>query len=171
MHDEVKEFIERMRKSFAAGFEAGRVLECGSLDVNGSPREYFPNATEYVGVDWRAGKGVDAVSLVHQYKGKPDGYFDFVLCTEMLEHDPYWEQSCRRMMSLLVRGGVLLVTCGGPGRRPHRLDTAPQQNYYKNLTMGQVATAIFSSGHGFKAARMEEDDESCDVRFFGWRKR
>jgi len=31
---------------------AGRVLEVGSMDVNGSIREYFKDIGTYIGVDW-----------------------------------------------------------------------------------------------------------------------
>lgn len=151
-------------------FNVTKVLEAGSLDINGSLRHLFPIASEYVGVDWREGKGVDVVSLMHEYKGRPDGYFDFVISTEMLEHDPYWEKSLNRMMDLLAPGGTMIVTCAGPGRNQHRLETSPTGNHYQNMTMGDLAQGIFARG-GFKAARFEEDEVAHDMRFFGWRKR
>lgn len=170
MHAEVFEFAVRMRKSFAAGFEAKRVLEAGSLDINGTVRNFFPAAREYVGVDWRAGRGVDVVSLMHEFRGKPDGYFDFVISTEMLEHDPHWHESLRRMTELLAPGGVMLLTCAGPGRNPHRHDTSPVQGHYRNLSMGDIAGVVLQVA-SFKAARLEEDEQSHDTRFFGWRKK
>lgn len=163
------EFFRRTARANPAAFEARRVLEAGSLDVNGSVRAFFTAAEEYVGVDWRPGKGVDEVCLFHEYRGRPDGYFDVVVSTEMLEHDPHWGRSLRRMMELLSNGGVLIVTCAGPGRRPHRHDTSPARGYYRNLSMGDVAGAVLAAGH-FKTVRLEYDDQANDTRFFGWRK-
>lgn len=170
MHAEVLNFVSRIKRSFEAAFAVNKVLEAGSLDVNGSVRQFFPMAREYMGIDWRPGPGVEVVSLMHEYRGRPDGYFDFVISTEMLEHDPHWEASLNRMMDLLAPGGTMLVTCAGPGRNPHRLETAPGGTHYKNMTMGELATGIFARG-GFKAARFEEDEVAHDMRFFGWRKR
>ena len=88
-------------------FNSDRILECGSLDVNGSLRVFFEDK-EYIGVDWRPGKGVDCVSLIHEYRDKPDEYFDLVISTEMLEHDPHWKKSIQRMLDLLKIGGNLI---------------------------------------------------------------
>ena len=38
--------------------------------------------TEYIGLDWRPGPGVDVVGLVHEYQ--PGRLFDTVISTEML---------------------------------------------------------------------------------------
>ncbi len=170
MHHEVSEFFDRMKQSFGAAFEARRVFEAGSLDVNGSVRRFFPAAKEYVGIDWRPGKGVDVVSLAHEYRGHQDGHFDVAVSTEMLEHDPYYDRSLKRMMALLSRNGILIVTCAGPERHAHRIETAPQPGYYMGPTMGQVLSAIYSQGT-FKQARVEDDPDAKDLRFFGWRKR
>lgn len=172
MHKEVHDFIARMKKAFPAGFaEAKRVLEFGSLDINGTPRPFFYGvAEEYVGVDCREGNGVNFVSLAHTYRDRPDGYFDFVISTEMLEHDPYWIVSLQRMCELLKPGGVLLVTCAGPQRHAHDLTASPRAGYYENINVGQLLYGIHTRAW-FKQVRAEDDDVAHDIRFFGWRKR
>ena len=170
MHPEVHDFIVRMKTQFPAGFEAKRILEYGSLNVNGTPRAFFPGDHEYVGVDWKPGPGVDAVSLMHEYVGRKNEYFDFAISTEALEHDMYWLQSLLRVVRLLAPGGCLLLTCAGQGRHAHAMTTAPQGGYYANLTMGLLASVIFSVAT-FKRAVLEDDPKAHDLRFFGWRKR
>ena len=120
MHQEVMDWLRTIKESAPDIFEHSRVLECGSLNVNGTPRPLFEEC-EYVGVDWRDGPGVDVVSLTHHYMDN-DG-FDVVISTEMLEHDPYWLVSISNMVSLLRPGGDLILTFGGINRPKHELKT------------------------------------------------
>ena len=169
MHKEVREFIERMRDRFPKEFQGAKVIEMGSLDVNGSPRRYF-NGGRYLGVDWRQGKGVDVVSFAHEYSRRSPGYFDFAISTEMLEHDPYSRSSVRKMLTLIRRGGCLLITCAGPGRHAHDVATSPRPDHYANIDMMDLVGEIFDR-NSFKAAFLEDDPTAKDLRFFGWRKR
>ena len=169
MHDAVHKFIQNMRDAQPEAFKVDSVLEAGSLDINGSPRRYFKGIKDYVGIDWKAGKGVNVVSLAHEFHGRPDGYFQFVISTEMLEHDPHHQASIHRMMALLAPGGCLLITCAGPGRHSHDVDTSPKGGYYCNLTMPSIVGSVLSVGR-FKRMYAEDDHEARDLRFFGARK-
>jgi GT2 family glycosyltransferase len=146
MHEQVQDFLRRTRERWAAVGEARRIVECGAFIVNGSPREVFGEGTEeYVGVDWRPGPGVDAVALVHEYRGRPDGWFDLALSTEMLEHDPHWRESLRRMVELVRPEGSVVVTCAGPRRPAHEVNCAPVQ-HYQGLAMGEVMAQVQGCG-------------------------
>ena len=122
MHEEVRDFLGRVKQALPAHFSGRRVLEVGSYDVNGSAREFFEDCN-YIGCDWRAGPGVDTVGLLHQLK-LPDESFQTVVSTECLEHDPYWRQTLTEMKRILSPGGLLLVTVAAFDRRPHELDCA-----------------------------------------------
>jgi SAM-dependent methyltransferase len=94
------------------------VLEVGSQNVNGSPREVFKlhGPKRYVGVDFAHGKGVDLVMDVSDlttYFG-PES-FDVVVSTEMLEHAQSWRVSVDQMKDVLRPGGLLVLTARGPG--------------------------------------------------------
>lgn len=168
MHDEVRAFVSRMKSLYPAAFaEAKNVVEFGSYNVNGTPRDYFPLA-RYVGVDWRPGPCVNVVSLAHEYKGK-DESFDMAVSTEMFEHDPHWEKSVARMLKLVKRGGSVLITCAGPERHAHDVKTSPDGSY-KNPTMRGLLGVIYSAAT-FKVAIAEDDAKAHDLRFFGFRKR
>ncbi len=91
-------------------------LEVGSLDVNGSVRQWFSGP--YVGVDMRDGPGVDQVANAHELPFA-DASFDVVVSTEMLEHDTAPWLSLPEMGRVLKHGGHLLITARGNGCSVH----------------------------------------------------
>jgi SAM-dependent methyltransferase len=130
MHSTVMNWLASIKASSPEMFHGWRVLECGSYDINGSARSLFEDC-EYIGLDWRPGPGVDVVGLVHEYQ--PDAPFDVVVSTEMLEHDPYWSASLRRMAEALRPGGVMMLTWASPLRPEHETHTAPVAQHYQGL--------------------------------------
>jgi SAM-dependent methyltransferase len=168
MHPEVTGFLNRMKVSRPDAFSVRRVLEAGSLDVNGTPRSYFKDATEYVGVDWRPGPGVDKVSLMHEYNGHAPEHFDTVISTEMLEHDPHWESSLVKMIGLLKPGGNLIVTAAGRERDPHCIETSPKAGYYNGLDLQQLLQAVTGKTMWMRVRwahiHAEDDPVAKDVR-------
>ncbi len=116
MHSSVMQFLrERVVADDIVGMD---LLEVGSQDVNGSPREalvpYKPK--KYIGVDFAHAKGVDVVMDVKDlttYFGID--CFDVVISTEMLEHAQDWRTAVSQMKAVLKPGGLLVVTARGPG--------------------------------------------------------
>lgn len=94
-----------------------RVLEVGSLNVNGTVRELF--GSDYIGVDMRDGPGVDMVAEAHKLPFE-DESFDVVISTEMLEHDAQFWLSLPEMGRVLrPAGGVLILTTRSNGFPEH----------------------------------------------------
>ncbi len=91
-------------------------LEVGSLNVNGSVREFFSGS--YIGLDMRDGPGVDVVGVAHELPFVA-GRFEVVVCTEMLEHDPAFWLSLAEMGRVLKEGGHILLTTRGNGFGEH----------------------------------------------------
>lgn len=116
MHPSVMEFLRKILKySEIAGME---ILEVGSQDVNGSPREVVKglNPGKYVGVDFVRGAGVDLVLPVEKLGARfGQEAFDVVISTEMLEHAQDWRTAVDQMKGVLKTGGLLVVTTRGPG--------------------------------------------------------
>lgn len=139
MHEQVLDFLTRMRERRPDAFAAGRVLEAGSYEINGTPRGLFETVKDYTGLDWRPGPGVDVIGLAHTYDAAP---FATVVSTEMLEHDPHWQASLTNLARLVAPGGALLVTCAGPGRPAHEMDCAPAAGYYRGLSAVEVVTVL-----------------------------
>ena len=153
MHTSQRLFCELVREKFPEHFRVGPVIDIGSYDVNGNNRYLFSHG-DYVGIDLVHGPNVDRVSLAHELSD-PDGLYRVVISTNMLEHDPNWRASLRKMVSLLAPGGLLLVTCPGPGFPEHgtartgSLWASPAnqvspgwENYYRALTSDDIMTSM-----------------------------
>ncbi len=100
-----------------------RVLEVGSMNVNGSLRAHVMalGPTTYVGIDFAPGNGVDVVCDASEIVDRfGEGCADVVISTEMLEHAEDWRTAISNMKRALVPdGGFLLLTARGPGFQLH----------------------------------------------------
>ena len=105
----IQGWVARVTQQFCP--KPGRVLEVGSLDVNGGVRGSFAAATQYIGIDQEAGEGVDTVLDAHEILAwYGDKVFDTIVCCEMLEHDREPWITIRNMQEALRVGGLLIVS-------------------------------------------------------------
>lgn len=119
MHQSVMTYVAEVVAAHGTTDGFLNVLEVGSYDENGSVRSIFaPFGGSYVGIDMREGPGVDRVMTSHDI-GFPDGSFDCVVSTEMLEHDPFPWVSMAEMGRVLRPGGLLILTARGNGFKLH----------------------------------------------------
>ncbi len=135
------QFINEIKGNFPEFFSGTRVIEIGSLDVNGTVRGMF-NAIEYVGIDVAEGPGVDVVCQAQNF-AVPRRLFDMAISCEVMEHNPYWRESFLRMAEVVRPGGAIVLTCATHGRPEHGTSrTAPESSpltvgmgwdYYRNL--------------------------------------
>ena len=159
MHTQITDFLKRfVRESGIKSMSGQRVVEIGSYDLNGSAREVLqPGTAEYVGVDWRAGPGVDVVSLGHDYQPEPGQRFDVAVNCQALEHDPHWRDTLASLVRLVADApsgtGRVIVTCAGPGYVVHELDTAPprpgheHEPWYENRSVDDVSNGLSEAAH------------------------
>lgn len=137
-HPAQKEFFRKVKAKFPDSFHKVKVIDCGSLDVNGSIKDIFTES-DYTGVDIVAGKNVDVVSFIKDLE-YPDESFDTVVSGEMLEHDETWKESLQKMYDLCKKGGLVAITCAGEGRPEHGTTRTngkqwgTRHDYYMNLT-------------------------------------
>lgn len=116
MHPSVIDFLRRRIDAFEISGKS--VLEVGSYNVNGSPREVLEpmKPGSYLGVDSQPGPCVDKVvaadDLVREFG---EERFDVVVSTEMLEHVRDWRKIVSQLKAVLKLGGLLLVTTRSPG--------------------------------------------------------
>jgi SAM-dependent methyltransferase len=142
-HLSQQQFCERIKQRFPKHFKNIKVLDIGSLDINGKNNYLFENCT-YLGIDVGEGKNVDFVSIGHEFEG-PDDYYETIISTEVFEHDMYYEKTIQNVIRMLKPGGLFLFTCASTGRPEHgtrrtSVYDAPLLNvlgewgdYYKNL--------------------------------------
>jgi len=141
-HDAQLAFLAKIRRAFPEAFSGVRVLEIGSLDINGSVRTNF-HECDYVGIDVAPGPGVDVVCQGQDYDGAENS-FDVVISCEVMEHNPYWAETMGNMVRVCKPGGMVIMTCATLGRPEHGTErTKPASSpltvglgwtYYRNLT-------------------------------------
>ena len=145
MHYEVMAFAREVREKFPGHFRNSRVLELGSLDINGSVRPLFTDCM-YVGVDKNAGPGVDVVGWFRDVLPPlPAGSMDVVLSLEALEHDPDRRTTMAETTRLLRPGGLLIVTTAYESRPTHELHVT---GYYENVQLKEFAYWLRPAEYG-----------------------
>ena len=175
-HQEQREYVQRLKEGFPDFFSSKRVLEIGSLDINGSLRSFFTNC-DYIGIDVGEGPGVDIVCQGQEYDA-PDKSYDVVCSAECFEHNPYWLETFKNMIRLCKSDGLIFFTCASDGRSEHGTTrTSPADSpltvgigwdYYKNLNVFDFVSEInfydYFSWYGFE---YRNNSGHPDLYFFG----
>lgn len=152
-HEQQQDFFRKVKENYPRFFKDVKVLDIGSLDINGNTKHFFEYPFFYIGVDLAPGRNVDVVCPAHLFDS---GYqFDVVTSAECFEHDMYWVRTLQNMIRLLKPGGLMFWSCASDGRAEHgTLRTSPQDapllegvsnewaNYYKNLNSHDIEFSI-----------------------------
>jgi len=169
-HLEQRNFFNRLQTSSPEAFVAVRVLEIGSLNINGTVRDFF-DAEHYVGVDVASGPGVDVVSNGENLD-YPDNSFDVAVSAECFEHNPEWVATFRNMWRMSAKH--VIMTCASEGRAEHGTHNSDPSaspftlgwDYYRNLTE-QDFREHFDLDEMFSTYFFEYNPASCDLYFYG----
>ena len=94
--------------SFKPLLSQAKVLDIGSLDINGGAREWLPTNVFYIGVDLELGPNVD-LACPAQLLELPSHEYDLVIASEVFEHTPFWKQIFAQMCRMTKPGGLLVV--------------------------------------------------------------
>jgi len=150
-HDAQRVFVEAVRERYPEHFTNAKVVEIGSLDINGTVRDFFTDPDYYVGVDVGPGPGVDIVDNGALFPGRDD-WFDVSISTECFEHNPDWVETFKNMIRMTRQGGLVILTFAGEGRPEHGtsrsdvgsspLTVAAGWEYYKNLMLEDLEPHI-----------------------------
>jgi SAM-dependent methyltransferase len=141
MHREQRNFIKRISIKFSKYFHNAKVLDVGSLNINGCVKE-FTFSCDYTGIDVGPGNNVDVVCPGQDFND-PEESYDMVCSSECFEHNPFWVETFRNMIRLCKSEGFVFFTCSTTGRKEHGTKEALPLaspltvelgwNYYKNL--------------------------------------
>lgn len=146
--------------------KGSRVLEVGSLDVNGTPRKMIEGLLpgSYTGVDLSAGPGVDEVCDVNGLIGRfGQSAFDIVVSTEMMEHVRDWRAAIANLKGVLKPGGLLFITTRSLGYPYHgyphdfwRFEEDDLRSIFSDMTILSIARDPLVPGVFIKASKPPE---------------
>jgi hypothetical protein len=114
-HQQQFDFVKSVRDKFSESFNKAKVLEVGSLDINGSVRQFFTDCN-YLGIDVGEGNGVDLVCQGQEMQA-PKDTFDTVISCECFEHNPYWIATFENMHRMAKK--LVVMSCATTGRPEH----------------------------------------------------
>lgn len=176
-HPDQFKFVSLVKKHLPFFFEGTKVLEVGSLDINGSVRSAF-QAEAYIGVDVAPGNGVDVV-CEGQLLDCATAAFDVVISCECLEHNPFWVETVSNMVRMTRPGGLVVISCASIGRAEHgtsrtSVDDSPLSvskgwEYYKNISASNFMRT-FSLKNSFDDYVILTNWNNFDLYFVGIRK-
>lgn len=92
-----------------------KILDVGSLDVNGSLRDIFPSNCEYTGIDFAAGKNVDLVLEDPYCFPFSNEEFDVVLCSSVFEHSVFFWKLYIELLRIAKPHGLIYINAPSNG--------------------------------------------------------
>jgi SAM-dependent methyltransferase len=176
-HTQQLTYISSIKEKFKNNFKNSTVLEIGSLNINGSIRQFFDNCN-YIGIDVGPGKDVDIVCEGQSYDA-PSNSVDTVISCECFEHNPYWAETFFNMIRICRSDGIVIFTCATTGRKEHGTTrTSPADSpltvgkgwdYYKNLVKEDFE-GIADLNSLFSSFEFSSNSSSKDLYFWGIKK-
>ena len=173
-HQQQFDFIQTLKTKFPTQFFNKKILEVGSLNINGSIRIFFTEC-DYLGIDVGSGNDVDLV-CEGQKLDHPNETYDTVGSCECFEHNPYWVETFNNMYRMTKTSGLVFMSCATTGRAEHGTTrTSPQDSplttgigweYYKNLTAEDFIQNI-DLDNMFLAYEFETGSPHQDLYFYG----
>lgn len=169
-HQQQRDFFTKIKQQYPDAFTKVDVLEIGSLNINGTVRDFFA-AKKYIGVDLADGPGVDVIAE-GQNLDYADNSFDVTVSAECFEHNPYWAETFANMHRMASK--YVFFTCASDGRPEHgttRTDIGSSPftvawNYYRNLNENDFQQA-FDLDAMFTSYEFSHNPYSCDLYFVG----
>jgi lipopolysaccharide biosynthesis protein len=129
-----------------------RILDIGSMNVNGTLRDVAPQGCSYLGTDIAPGAAVDVVTNTAE-AGLPfaDDSFDVVVSTSCFEHDQMFWQTFLEMLRVVRPHGFMYINA--PSNGPYH--GYPYDNWRFYPDSGRALQA-WAEKSGFKGYRMVE---------------
>lgn len=150
------------------------VLEVGSRNINGSVRKYLGTARKYIGIDPVAGRDVDIECTAVEYHAlypEDENSFNIIVCCEVLEHDPEWQETLEAINSLVRENGIVILTWASPARPEHgtaRTDGNQFSflpDYYFAPSLDQVLKVVEPSVQNIISQEINDQFKDCYLSY------
>jgi len=173
-HKQQFDFVQKVKLKYPTYFFQKKVLEVGSLNINGTVRDFF-SYCDYLGIDVGEGPSVDLV-CEGQTLDHPENTYDTTVSCECFEHNPFWVETFKNMHRMTKSNGLVFMSCATTGRPEHGTTrTSPKDSpltigkgwdYYKNLTEQDFRDNLNIDGM-FSSYMFEVGRPHCDLYFYG----
>jgi len=114
MNEPLKNWVEKTEKKWIVNAmveKTIKILEVGSLNINGGVRDLFPFPNEFTGIDLQKGEGVDIQMNAHDLTWRfGSEVFDIVICLDTLEHDDAFWVTIKNIREVLRTRGLLFLS-------------------------------------------------------------
>ena len=123
MHNSAREGFLKFRENYLNKFNNPKIIDLGSLDINGSLKDLINFKSEYIGVDIEGGKNVDVVLETPYSFPFKDNSIDVVVSVSTFEHVEFFWETFIEILRILKPNGLffLNVPANGPFHR-HETD-------------------------------------------------
>jgi len=115
MHDTAMQIGETFFRNYLGEQTAGKILDLGGLNVNGSLREVAPRGWNYISVDSSSGPGVDVVLDDACRLPFATNEFDAVVSSSCFEHNPLFWLTLNEMCRVTHEGGYIYINAPSNG--------------------------------------------------------
>lgn len=124
MHQSSLDKMKKFRDTYLDPSKALKILDVGSLDVNGTYAQLFQETNwVYHGSDMSSGKNVDIhLSNPYDWNNISDGTYDVVISGQAFEHIEYFWLTMLQISRVLKVGGLCCIIAPASGQE-HRYPT------------------------------------------------
>lgn len=115
MHPSALEFGSLFFKTYCDDGKNLVIMDVGAQDVNGSLRDVSPLASNYVGIDFVAGRGVDMILDDPYHLPMEDASADVVVCSSVFEHSQFFWLLYLEVLRILKPNGLFYLNAPSNG--------------------------------------------------------
>jgi len=130
MHDTAMTTGNAFFRCYGDVIERPKILDVGSLDVNGTLKGLIPTDGIYLGIDVALGPNVDKQFPVPGEFLLPSDAFELVVSTSCLEHDPMFWLTFAEMARVTALGGFVYISV--PSNGPYHGHPGDCWRFYKD---------------------------------------
>lgn len=161
MHDTAMKTGNAFFRCYGDVIEKPRILDVGSMNVNGTLRDCIPKDAIYLGIDLLPGPDVDKVIDNPGELLIPSDAFDLVVSTSCLEHDPMFWLTFAEMARVTTPAGFVYISV--PSNGPYHGHPGDCWRFYKD-SPSALSSWAYKCGFFLDVVENFQMSPSCD----GW---